>query len=453
MERINRRQFLDGSIRTTAGITLGMAALARTSPRAFGANDRVVLGLIGAGGRGSLLTEGMVKDADNVEAKYVCEVDETRGHGVIKNLEEIQGYAPKRVVDMREVMDDKDVDAVVIATPGHWHSLATVWACQAGKDVYVEKCISMSVWEGRKMIEAARKYDRIVQCGMQNRSMPESISARDYIKSGKLGRIVHVKVNNLHEGEPWRAKPDSEPPDGLDWDRWLGPTQQVPYNENRHREYPHYFEYGGGVLARTGCHTLDLARMVIGDPPHPKSVYGVGGRMGFRDERETPDMAAVTYDYGDFIMTLEHTEFMPYMTRTIYIGEVCYGDKFPYWPQCSTRIEIYGMERMMFLGPHGSGWQVLEKGGKVVAQQFGKWVQKDHYLNFIDCVRSRKEPNCTIEQGHRSATLAHMANLAIRVGDKHLVFDAETETFTTNDDANKLLRPKYRKHYRIPDEV
>ncbi|MCK5558018.1 MAG: Gfo/Idh/MocA family oxidoreductase, partial [Candidatus Hydrogenedentes bacterium] len=335
---MNRRQFLGGSIRGTAGITLGMAALARSSTRVLGANEKVVLGLIGAGGRGSLLIEGMTEDADNVETKYVCEVDSTRGHGTIRNLEEIQGYAPKRVIDMREVLDDKDVDAVVIATPGQWHALATVWACQAGKDVYVEKCISMSIWEGRKMIEAARKYNRVVQCGTQNRSMPESISARDYVKSGKMGKIVHITVNTMHEGGRWRPKPDSDPPEGFDWDRWLGPAPEVPYNENRHREYPNYWDYSGGLLARTGCHTLDLARMVIGDPPHPKSVYAVGGRIAFNDERETPDMAVATYDYGDFTMTMEHAEFMPYMTRTIYTDEVCYGDEFPYWPQCSTRI-------------------------------------------------------------------------------------------------------------------
>lgn len=453
MERISRREFMDGSIRSTAGITLGMTALARMSRRAYGANNKVVLGVIGAGERGSLLTEGMVKDAENVEAKYVCEVDETRGHGLMANLEKLQGYAPKRVVDMREVLEDKDVDAVVIATPGHWHALATIWACQAGKDVYVEKCISMTIWESRKMIEATRKYNRVVQCGMQNRSMPENIKARDYIKSGKMGRIVHVKVYNFHEGEQWRTKPDSDPPKELNWDLWLGPAQEVPYNENRHREYSHYFEYGGGVLARSGCHTLDLARMVIGDPPQPKSVYATGGRLGYRDDRETPDLAAAVYDYGDFTMTLDHAEFMPYMTRTIYLGDVVYGDKFPYWPQCTCRIELYGTKHMMQLGPHGGGWQVFEKEGKIVAQETGYWAQELHYLNFIDCVRSRKDPNCPIEQGHLSSTLAHMANTAVRVGNKHLVFDPETATFVNTDNANALLRPKYRRHYRIPDEV
>lgn len=213
-----------------------------------------------------------------------------------------------------------------------------------------------------------------------------------------------------------------------------------------------YFDYSSGVLARTGCHTLDLARMVIGDPAHPKSVYAAGGRIAFKDKRETPDMAAVTYDYGDFIMTMKHAEFMPYMTRTIDIGKVCYGDKFPYWPQCPTKIEIYGTERMMYLGPHGGGWQVFEKNGKVVAQEYGFWDTEPHWLNFLECVRSRKRPMCDIEQGHYSATLAHLANTALRVGNKQLIFDTKTETFLNND-ANRLLKPAYRKHYRIDEQV
>jgi predicted dehydrogenase len=283
--------------------------------------------------------------------------------------------------------------------------------------------------------------------------MPESSSARDYVKSGKLGKIVSVKVNNTLPGGPWRLRRDSDPPAGLDWDHWLGPAPKVAYNLGRHRGYMNYFVYSGGVVARTGCHTLDLARMVIGNPPHPKSVYAVGGRMAFKDQRETPDMVAITYDYGDFILTMEHAEFMPYMIRTIDIGEVCYGDKFPNWSQCPTKIEIYGTEQMMYIGPHGGGWQVFEENGKVVAQEYGSWDTERHYLNFIDCVRSRRRPNCDIEQGHHSATLAHLANTALRVGNKHLLFDAETETFLNNDDANKLLRPEYRKHYRMPEQV
>jgi predicted dehydrogenase len=452
MGKIDRRKFVKNTLLATAGINLGINHLSYASPRVKGANDKIVLGLIGAGARGTLLTTGMTK-AEGIETKYVCEVDETRGHGAVKQLTEIQGYAPKRVADMRRVLEDKDVDAVVIATPGHWHALATVWACQAKKDVYVEKCISMSVWEGRKMIEAAQKYGCIVQCGMQNRSMPESLTARDYVLSGKMGKIVHVKVNNTHRGGPWKVHPETDPPETLQWDLWLGPTAAVPYSLSRHKGYEHFYAYGGGKLARTGCHTIDLARMFIGDPPHPQSVYAFGGRKAFDDERQTPDTALVTYNYNDFVMTLEHAEYMPYMTRTIEIEDVCYGDKFPNWSQCPTRIDIFGTKQMMYLGPHGGGWQVFERDGNVVAQDYGIWNQENHYLNFIDCVRSRKQPNCDIIQGHLSATLAHLANVSVRSGNKHLEFDDETESFSNDKTANQFLKPKYREDFFIPESV
>jgi len=203
MEEINRRQFLNGSFRGAAGVSLGAVAMSLLPGRVLGANDKVVLALIGAGGRGTALIQGMAK-LKNVETKYICEVDDNRGGAAVKKVAEIQGYAPKRVVDMREVFDDKDVDGVVIATPEHWHALATILACQGGKDVFVEKNISLSIWEGRKMLEAARKYNRIVQCGTQNRSAAYGFSARDYIESGKLGKVVHVKVYNMLPGRAWK---------------------------------------------------------------------------------------------------------------------------------------------------------------------------------------------------------------------------------------------------------
>src|SRR5436190_17027558 len=187
MQPVSRRRFVSMT---------GAPMFAAQSGKPQSPNNKVVLGLIGAGGRGSALGANFAK-VENTEFKYICEVNDQRGMEITKKLEEIRGIAPKRVTDMRRVFEDKDVDGVVVATPEHWHALATVWACQAGKDVYVEKNPSMSIWEGRKMIEAARKYNRIVQVGFQNRSGPYAASAREYIASGKLGRIVHVKVYNM----------------------------------------------------------------------------------------------------------------------------------------------------------------------------------------------------------------------------------------------------------------
>ncbi|MCX6864598.1 MAG: Gfo/Idh/MocA family oxidoreductase, partial [Verrucomicrobia bacterium] len=218
---LSRRHFLAGS-------AVGVAAVsARASnDRAASASapsQRVVLALIGAGGRGSNHSAGMSR-LPGVEFKYVCDIWKDRGDGIMKDLARVQKRAPQRISDMRVALDDREVDAVVIATPEHWHALATVMACQAGKDVYVEKNPCNAIWEGRKMIEAARKYGRIVQVGFQNRSGPYAASARDYIASGKLGRIVHVKVYNMLDGSRWEPVPDGPAPAGLDWDAWLGPA-------------------------------------------------------------------------------------------------------------------------------------------------------------------------------------------------------------------------------------
>ena len=399
----------------------------------------------------------------NVEFKYVCEVDDTRGAKTIKTMTDAQGYEPKRVIDMREVFDDKDVDAVVVSTPEHWHALATVRACQAGKDVYVEKNISLSIWESRKMLEAARKYNRIVQCGTQNRSSDYGYTAREYIKSGKLGKVLLVKVYNLLRASRKHMQvPNSETPETIDWDRWLGPAPKRPYNRRRHKGWLNYWDYSTGELGHSTSHQIDFARLAIGDPGHPKSVYCAGGRLEYDDGREIPDIQIVTYDYGDFVMTVEDTGFTPYFGKSG--GDVRFFDKFPDWPRNATRIEIYGTKAIMYLGRMGGGYQVVarlsreqqkQKNKKfdIIAQEHGRYPLASHGQNFIDCVRSRKQSNGDIEQGHYSATLVNLGNISLRLGNKQLLFDGKTEQFTNCDEANKLLKPHSRESYRIPEQV
>jgi len=451
MSRMTRRKFVSLSSRGAAALAAGTAALTAASPvRAAPALDKVVLALVGAGGRGHELALKFAA-IENVEFKYVCEVNETRAGRMTDELEKIHGRRPKCIVDMREAFGDKDVHGVVIATPEHWHALATIWACQAGKDVYVEKNISLTLWEGRKMVEAARRYNRVVQAGTQNRSGPYAYSAREYLRSGQLGKIAYIKVNNMLPGGPWQPRPDSPPPAGLDWDRWLGPAPEVPYNPGRHLGPYDWWDYSGGMLAGDGSHQLDLLRLVLGDPPPPKAVYCAGGNQAYGSKRETPELQVVTYDYGDYTVVCESATFPPYMVKSN--REERMGDKFPFWAQNCERIEIYGTKQMMYLGRHGMGWQVLEGSGKIVAQEHGYFPDKWHQPNFIDCIRTRKQPNGDIEQAHLSACLPHLGNIAYRTGNQRLVFDAKTETFVENDAANRLLRPAYRKEYRVPDEV
>lgn len=444
MPSISRRAFLSQS-----AVGLGAVVAAGRVSAADRANDTLVLGLIGAGGRGQALGEGFAA-LPGVRFKCVCDVEAGRAQAMARRLEKIGGKAPQVLDDLRRVLDDKEIDGVIIATPEHWHALATIWACQAGKDVYVEKNPATTIWEGRKMIEAARKYKRIVQAGFQCRSAPYGLTARQYIQSGKLGKVVHVKVFNMLSGGPWQPKPDSPPPPGLDWDKWLGPAPLVPYNPSRHRGWYYWYDYCGGTFGGDASHQLDLARMVLADPPDPKAVYCAAGNYAYGSACPTPEMMAITYQFDDFLMTCEAANFPPYLRKSNNLERN--GDKFPFWPQNNERIEIYGTKQMMYVGRHGVGWQVLEGEGKVVAQEKGKHPDAWHQPNFLQCMRTRTTPNADVEQAHHSAILVHMGNISHRAGNLRLAFDAQTEQFD-NPQANTLLRPAFRGEYRIPEQV
>jgi len=413
----------------------------------------VVLALIGAGNWGTNLILNVVDIGKNVKVKYICDVDDTRGGRAMKEVSARQDFTPLRVRDMREVFEDDEVDAVIVATPQHWHALATIRACQAGKDVYVEKCVTMNIPEGQKMIEAAMKYERIVQCGMQNRSAEFARSARAYIESGALGKIITVNVDQYLPGPvPFKEKDDEATPDTIDWDMWLGPAPEVPFNISRNKSHGYYWDYSGGLsLSNDAIHQVDLLRFLLGNPSSPESVFCTGDRYTYEDNRDIPDYQMVTYDYNDFVVTLQTGEFNPYMSKTS--PEIRFGDSFPVWNQNATKIVIYGSEKQMYVGRMGGGWQVFSKDGKIEAQQYGRFPLKAHLGNFIDCVRSRKQPNCSIIEGHNSSVLMHLANLSYRAGKKQLLFSPEYERILNNPEAAELSRGHYRKGYELPETV
>jgi len=451
MKEINRRQFLSNSTKSVLGAYAGTLALTvKKSLSAASANEKIVFGSIGLGGRGRSLLRTFCERPD-VEFAYLCDVDERRGGGLERGLESRQARKAKRVFDLRRVLEDKEVDAVIIATPDHWHGLATILACQAEKDVYVEKPPSHNVWEGRKMVEAARRYKRIVQCGTQNRSAPYVHKALEYIQSGKLGKIPFCKVFNLKSGGAWHMRPDSEQPEGLDWNRWLGPAPKRPYNERIHHGGWHcLWAFSGGDMADDGIHQLDIARWLVGKD-YPKSVHCSGGNLAFDDDREVPDTQVVTYDFDGLVMTSELTQWAPYMSKTP--GNIRGSNAFPDWPQNATRVEFYGTKEQMIMGRHGGGWQVFTSAGKVVAQEYGRPGDAPHRDNFIECIRSRKLPTADIEEGHRSAILVHLGNISCRLGGRELTFDPRTETFVGDDEANKLVKREYRKPFVILEQV
>lgn len=446
---MKRREFLGKTLIGTAGITLGGSSLLTTSCR--GANDKIILALIGAGGRGVPCVISCCKSNANVEIKTVCDVNDLRSSEAAAEIEKQLGYKPKTSRYMKEVYDDKDVDAVWIATPDHWHVLATIWACQAGKDVYVEKTPCNCIWEGKKMAEAVKKYRRIVQAGFQNRSGAYISSARDYIQSGKLGQVVHIRIFNLLSGTKWIAAPDSDIPEGLDWNEWLGPAPYRPFNEGVLNGWNYYFAYNPGTL-NDASHQLDLMRMLMGNPGHPKSVYGWGGNRIFHSERETPESQSVTYDYEKFTVTVDSGNGTNYMSKTPQDIRMD-PSRFPEWKTNADRIEIYGTMGMMYMGRTGGGWQVFGPGEKKVAEGGGIQPDREHQINFIESIRKRKQPNATIEQATLSASLVHFANIAYRTGNRQLYFDGQKEKFINNDDANKLLKVSYRDNYIVPEKI
>jgi len=387
---------------------------------------------------------------------YVADVDSKLFDSRAEAIAKCQGgQPPKCVQDFRKVLDDKSVDAVVVATPTHWHAPATVWACQAEKDVYVEKPLCHNAWEGQQMVKAARKYDRVVQVGTQNRSAPYNMAARQYIAEGKLGKVHYVRVLNQ---KLWANAPmadDADPPPGLDWDMWNGPAPEHAYNPTLRYHWHHLWRYCIGDLGNDGAHQFDQARMIAGFDV-PKQVYCTGGRFNTEGAHETPDTQIATFTYANgLVVTLELTLYTPYMLKID--GVVRNSDMFPYWPQTATRIEIYGDAGVMTVGRMGGGWQVhvrtKDRKPVVKDQMYGRFPDADHQENFIRSVRSREKPNADIEIGHRSHLTLHYATISYRTGGQTLAIDPETQHIQDNPEAMKLFRREYRKPWVVEEVV
>ena len=448
MKSINRREFLKGSIGTAAAFTV------LPQGKSFAANDKVVLGMMGVGGRGRDLLRSLVKRSD-VKIAYICDVD-TRCYGPAAEIVmEGHGYRPKFVQDFRKMLDDPGLDAMVNATSDRWHALGTIMACQAGKDVYVEKPLSLSIWDGRKMVEAARKYKRVVQVGIQSRSAPYTEKAVDYIRSGKLGDIYLARVFHMQIDPPTRTSEEAPVPEGLDYEIWCGPSPKLPYRPGRW--FHKLWDFYTGQPTADMCHQVDLVRHLIGKT-YPETVSNEAGIYYLKDGREQPDTQFATYKFGKLTLLSEGALWSPYMHRITFRDN---PTKFPDWPFCSTKIEICGTDGFMYFGRHGGGWQVFKKKkgvkeNEVVASEpvieYANIVD-EHFEDFISCIRSRKKPKADVEEAHLSMVLCHLANISYRVGNRKLKFDGKTETFLDDVEANKYLKANYRKPWIIPDKV
>ena len=449
MSTLKRRSFIKGSLGAAA--TLASLSVARSTA----AQDKVVVGVMGLGGRGRSLLTSLVLSS-NVHIKYICDADTRCAGPATEIVMEGHEYRPTFVQDFRKMLEDPEVDAIVVATSDRWHALATIMACQAGKDVYVEKPQSMSIWDGQQMIAAARKYERIVQVGMQTRSAPYLQSALEYIQSGKLGDVMLARVYLMQAGGPNALPPEEPVPDGIDYDLWCGPAPMMPYRPGRW--FQNYWDFYNGELTGDLIHQVDLARLLIGKKA-PNSAFSAGGVYRYNDGREQPDTQFSTLEFDKVTMMIEGGFWCPYNHRIVLLPD---KSKFPDWEFCATKIEILGTQGLMYFGRHGGGWEVYEGDEKtrsthLVASELSeyKWDEMTpiHFENFFQCIRDRKAPNAEVADGHLSMNLCHLANLSNRLGNQKLLWDGEKESFIGNDEANRMLRANYRTPWVIPETV
>jgi len=449
MESMNRRVFLRNSIGAATTFTiLSQGATLSTQ-------NTVVLGIMGVGGRGRALLTSLVKRSD-VKIKYICDAD-SRSYGPAAEIVmEGHEYRPKFVQDFRKMLDDPEVDAIVIATSDRWHALATIMACQAGKDVYVEKPLSLSIWDGRKMVEAARKYRKVVQVGTQSRSAPYTKKAAEYIQSGKLGDVYLARVFLMQESPPIQVADVQPVPESINYDLWCGPSSMLPYRPGRW--FWRLWDFYVGYIMADMIHQIDLVRYLV-DKKYPDTVCNAGGVYHFNDGREQPDTQFATLEFGKLTMLFEASLWSPYMHRIVHLQD---KTKFPDWPFSATKIEICGSKGFMCFGRHGGGWQVFEGDSRVreskavvsvpATLKFGSIIDA-HFEDFIDCIRTRKKPKADVEEVHYSMNLCHLANISYRVGNRKLTFDGDNETFVNDAEADKYLKANYRKPWIVPEKV
>ena len=441
---MNRRKFLS----QTAAATVGMAAAFPGRSRAQSPNDTINVAIIGlrgdnkghptwtARGRGQDHYEHLAA-IPNVRITHVVDVDERHFKDSLSFVKEKWGGDPKTETDFRRILDNRDVHAVTIAVPDHWHALMTIWACQAGKDVYVEKPVSHTILEGRKMIDAARRHNRIVAVGTQRRSGPVLAKAVQFLRDGGLGTVYGGKTIVYRFRDPIGVAANSPVPPGVHYDLWLGPAPARPFNENHFHYHWHWFwEYGTSDLGNTGVHSLDAVRWLLGKQEHPRTAHSIGGlhEAGAPTDQRSPNTQIATYQYAD------GTE-LQCEVRNWYTG-----------PAEAQGIYIFGSKGWMrvaddkaqvYVGRRNEPGPTLTADEKVNDGQV-------HFENFIGCLRSRQPQNlkATIEDGHLSTTLCHLGNISYRLN-RSVTFDGAAERFVGDAEADKLLTRKYRAPFVI----
>ena len=442
-----RRSFIKKTSLATAGLSIPHYLNAMPFPfinKGISPNDQINLGVIGCNGMGWSDMSSHLKMPE-VNCIALADIDQRVLDERSANVKELRGNAPKQYKDYRKLLENKDIDAVIIATPDHWHCLTAVNALDAGKHVYVEKPLANSIEECNVMTSAAKKYNKLVQVGQWQRSGQHYTDAINYVQSGKLGKIRLVKCW-AYQGwmNPIPVKPDTEPPAGVDYAMWLGPAPKRPFNENRfHFNFRWFWDYAGGLMTDWGVHEIDIALYAM-KATVPKSIMASGGKFAYPDDAsETPDTLQTVFEFDGFNLLWEH----------------------------ATGIDggNYGRtEGIAFIGNNGTlvvnrqGWEVIPEGEK----KDGKWVTKldrvdlqkaqgsaldNHTKNFIDSLKANDGDmlNCNIKAGSTAAVAAHMGNIAFKTGEK-IYWDKTQNSFRTNAAANELLKAKYHNGWELP---
>lgn len=489
MSRLSRRRFLSDSAIAAAALAAGSGvasrafeALAADSPAS--ASDKLNVMVCGVRSRGNQVA-GLYARNRECHVKYLCDVDEEIGQNRVDEFEKQFGYRPQFVRDMRQGFDDKDLDAVVIATPNHWHTLAGIWAMQAGKDAYVEKPVSHNISEGQRLVETARKYKKICQTGTQSRSLAGTIAAIDYVRSGKIGEVKLARGLCYNRRKSIGEKGVYEPLKSVDYNLWVGPAQMQPVTRPQfHYDWHWQYHWGNGDINNQGVHQMDIARWGMGIDSLSDSVVSYGGRLGYVDAGDTANTLVALYKFGQKTIVFEVRGLETSPLLKAKLGNV-----------------FYGTEGVVVLNDWGTGF-AMDREGKVV-EYFNKGAKgfnagADHVQNFVDAVKSRNpsDLNAEIREGHLSAGCGHVGTISYRLGrqvpisvvqtaieefggaddnvetlqrtiahlkdngvdpDKTqmtlgpvLQMDTKTETFTNNQAANAMLTREYRKGFEVP---
>jgi predicted dehydrogenase len=448
MSQVNRRTF--GKTAVAAGLTTALSA-----SRVYGANERIRLGFIGLGNRGDQVLDAFLEHKD-CQIAAICDIYQPYLDFASRKI----GGDPKQQRDYRKLLDDKDLDAVVICTPDHWHALQTIHACQARKDVFVEKPLSLCVVEGRRMVEAAREHERVTQVGLFRRSAEHIKEAAELVRQGGIGKVSVVRAFHIQNEWPKGigSPPNEDPPKDFDWEAWLGPAPKVPYNKNRaFYRFRWFYDYSGGQLTNFGVHYLDVIHWALGHDS-PLAVAAMGGKFALEDNREVPDTLEVLWTYpGNTLVSFSQ-----------------YNATAPRAAAVPCEIEFRGTKGTLYLSSNGyevvpdsitpneffartpldRGIEKSYRNGSRPMIEPKKATGKgnttpEHARNFLDCIRSRQKCNCDIETGHKDTVAALIGNIAHKTK-SYLEWDGKHERFTNNEAANKLLSYRYREPYRLP---